>query len=92
MRIIETGCIDELVENSRKLDMYQRKVVEIGIKLARGIAKACIGGSKCPDPIHLMVHGEAGSGKLTVLVKWIQFAIIKSGDDESPQQYNLAIL
>ena len=36
-----------------------------------------------PDPIQLMVHGRAGSGKYTVLdslAKWIQHVIVKSGD------------
>ena len=84
MRIIETGCVEELVTNSRKLDMYQRKVVEMGVRFARGIVKARSGGNRYPEPIQLMVHGGAGSGKssvIDVLVRWIQYVLIQSGDD-----------
>ena len=63
MRIKETGCTKELAKHSRKLDMYQQKVVGIGVKIARGIVKARNGGSRYPCPIQLMVHGGAGSRK-----------------------------
>ena len=84
MRIIETGSIDELIEKSRGHDKFQRKVVEIGLKYARGIVQARCGNHRFPEPVQLMVHGGAGSGKSTVidaLAKWIQHVIVQSGDD-----------
>jgi hypothetical protein len=83
MRLIETGSVDEMITKSRGHDKFQRKVVEIGLRYARGIVKSCTGNNRCPDPIQLMVHGGAGSGKSTVidaLAKWIQHVIVKSGD------------
>ena len=84
MRTIDIGCIDELINKSRGFDKYQRKVVEIGIRHARGIVKARNGKNRLPDPVQLMVHGGAGSGKSTVidgLTRWIQHVLMKSGDD-----------
>ena len=83
MRVIETGSVDELVERSRSHDKYQRKVVEMGIRYARSIVKAHSGNNRFPEPVQLMVHGGAGSGKSTVidaLAKWIQHVIVQSGD------------
>ena len=74
MRMIETGSIDNLIKNSRGHDKFQRKVVEIGIRYARSIVKSRSGNNRYPEPIQLMVHGGAGSGKSTVideLAKWI---------------------
>ena len=84
MRTIETGSIEELIKKSRRYDKYQRMVVEMGIRFARGIVKSRNGKNRFPDPVHLMVHGGAGSGKSTVIdgvAKWIQHVIVKSGDN-----------
>ena len=56
--------LQEVREGARKLDFYQRKVVEIGIRHARGIVKAR--GGKNPSPSSsplIMVDGAAGSRK-----------------------------
>ena len=58
-------------------------VVEICIRYARNIVKSRNGNNRLPEPVQLMVHGGAGSGKSTVidaLAKWIQHVIVKSGD------------
>ena len=83
MRIIEIGSIQDLILKTRRHDRFQRKVVEMGLKFARSIVKSRSGGNRFPEPIQLMVHGGAGSGKSTVidaLAKWIQHVIVKSGD------------
>ena len=84
MIIIETGSIDELIEKSRGYDKYQRKVVEMAIRYARGIVKSRSGKERFPNALQLMVHGGAGSGKSTVIdgvAKWIQSVIMRSGDN-----------
>ena len=83
MRVIEIGSIQDLIIKSRSHDRFQRKVVEMGLKLARGVVKSRSGVDRFPEPVQLMVHGGAGSGKSTVidaLAKWIQHVIVKSGD------------
>ena len=83
MRVIETGSIDELISKTRNHDKYQRKVVELGIKFAREIVKSRKESNRCPEPVQLMVHGGAGSGKSTVIdtmAKWIQHVVVQSGD------------
>ena len=83
MRIIETGSVDELVVRSRTHDKFQRKLVEMGIRYARSIVKSHSGNNRFPEPVQLMIHGGARSGKSTVidaLAKWIQYVIVQSGD------------
>ena len=43
MRLIETGSVDEMITKSRGYDKFQRKVVEIGLRYARGIVKSRTG-------------------------------------------------
>ena len=59
-------------------------IKELGIRHARGIVKAQNGKNQLPDPVKLMIHGGAGSGKSTVidgLTRWIQHILMKSGDN-----------
>ena len=54
MRMMETGSIDDLITKSRGHDIYQRKVVEMGIRYARDIVKSRNGNSRFPEPVQLM--------------------------------------
>ena len=81
-RNIEIKCLKTLKENTRSLDVYQRKVVDIGVKYSKDIVKSRKNGCKGPDPIYLMVHGGAGAGKSTVinvLAQWVQKILEKEG-------------
>ena len=81
-RNIEIKCLKTLQENTRSLDVYQRKVVDIGVKYSKDIVKSRKTCSKQPDPIYLMVHGGAGAGKSTVinvLAQWVQKILEKEG-------------
>ena len=81
-RNIEIKCMNTLKASTRSLDLYQRKVVDIGVKYSKDIVKSRKNGSKGPDPIYLMVHGGAGAGKSTVinvLAQWVQKILEKEG-------------
>ena len=62
-RPIEVRPLEELRKNARPLDFYQRKVLEVGIKHARGLVKARRGKNPLPPVPLLMVDGAAGAGK-----------------------------
>ena len=81
---IDIGSIDDLSEQTRKLDKYQRCVVEMAIRYARGLVKSLKPKNKKPIPPLVMVHGGAGSGKSTViniLARWVQYILQRPGDD-----------
>jgi hypothetical protein len=74
----------ELKENTRSLDRYQREVINIGVKYAKGIVKARKEGNASPTAPLLMVHGGAGAGKSTVikvLAQWSQKILQQEGDN-----------
>ena len=82
-RIINLDNIEILLEKTRKLDYFQKKVVEIGIGYARYLVKALKSKNSTPNPPWLTVLGGAGSGKSTViniLKQWIHFILQSSGD------------
>ena len=56
----------ELMRQTQSLDPEQRLVVDKAIEYAKKIKRARSRGKKYPDPPHLMVHGAAGTGKMTV--------------------------
>ena len=81
---INIGCIEELREQSKKLDFYQKFVLEVAIKFARRKMKAVKPKDRRPTPPMLMVHGGAGSGKSTVisvLAKWVHHILQRPGED-----------
>ena len=81
---IELVSLDILKEKTRKLDQYQRHVVDIAIKYSKDVVKARNSFCRLPDPIFLMVDGGAGSGKSTVinvLAQWVQIILQKEGDN-----------
>ena len=64
---IEIGNIDDLKEQTRKLDKFQRYIIDMAIQYSRGLVKALKPQNKNPIPPVAMIHGGAGSGKSTVI-------------------------
>ena len=74
----------DLRENTRKLDRYQKDVLNIAVKFAKDVVKARKFGNKRPTPPMLIVHGGAGAGKSTVInvvTQWTQKIVQQAGDD-----------
>ena len=66
------------------LDVWQRKVVDNGLRFVRGLKKFSNGFDSLPMPENLVVIGGAGSGKSTViecLTQWTHRILAKAGDD-----------
>ena len=82
---IEVRPLQELRIEARKLDLYQRKVLEIGVKHARAIAKSRGGKNPLPETSPLvMVDGAAGSGKsctINILRQFILAILQQPGDN-----------
>ena len=78
----------ELEERTCRLDEWQRKVVDDGLKFAKGLKKFVNGYGSPPAPESLVVIGGAGAGKSTViecLAQWCHRTLVKAGDDpDSP--------
>ena len=80
---IELDDIGVLKEKTRKLDFFQKKVIEKGIKFARAVVKSLKIGNLSPEAPKLMVHGGAGSGKssvINVLKQWVHRILQTEGD------------
>ena len=85
-RKLEVQDTDVLEAKTTKLDKWQRKVVDIGLKFVRGLKKFKNGFESLPCPENLVVIGGAGSGKSTViecLTQWTHRVLAKAGDDPS---------
>ena len=83
-RTIDVDNIEVLLEKTRKLDYFQKKVVEIGIRYARNLVKALKSKNSIPIPPWLTVLGGAGSGKsaaINVLKQWIHIILQSPGDN-----------
>ena len=81
---IEVRPLDVLRELARKLDFYQRKVLEIGLRHARGLSKARDGRNPMPSSPLVMVDGAAGAGKsctISILKEMVQLIMQKPGDN-----------
>ena len=81
---IEVRPLNDLRVHARKLDFYQKKVLEIGVRHARGIVKARSVRNPQPCSPLIMVDGAAGSGKsctINILKEIIQLILQKPGDN-----------
>ena len=73
-----------LLEKTRRLDFFQKKVVEKGIQMARNIVKSRKKKNPFPDSNSTIVLGGAGSGKSTVinvLKQWLHLILRSEGDN-----------
>ena len=73
-----------LEQQTCRLDAWQRKVIDVGLKFVKGLKKFSGGFGSLPKPENLVVIGGAGSGKSTViecLAQWCQRLLMKTGDD-----------
>ena len=86
-RPIKVQELDELCQQSRKLDSEQRLVLDILLKYVRDLEKSQSNKNDIqPEAPRLMVHGGAGSGKsfvINLLAQWLEYSFRKSGDDAS---------
>ena len=83
-RKIEIQPIEVLRKKTRDLDIFQRHVINTGVKFAKDVVKSRNNFSEPPVSPLLMVHGGAGAGKSTViniLAQWVQLILQKEGDD-----------
>ena len=83
-KAFELDNMETLMEKTRNLDYYQRKVLEIGIRYARNIVKSIKSKNPMPEAPKFMVHGGAGSGKSTVInivKQWVHLILQTSGDN-----------
>ena len=83
-RPIEVRPLQQLRCDARKLDFYQRKVLEVGIRHARAVVKARAGKNPLPSAPLCMVDGAAGAGKsctINVLQEILQLIMQQTGDD-----------
>ena len=83
-RPIEVRPLPELCNHLRKLDFYQRKVLEVGVKHARGLVKAREGKNPIPPVPFCMVDGAAGAGKsctINLLKEMVQLIMQEPGED-----------
>ena len=81
---IEIGNLEDLRQDIKSLDCFQKYVLELAIRHVRGVVKSLKQKNRRPIPPIVMVHGGAGSGKSTVinaLAKWVHYILQKPGDD-----------
>ena len=81
---IDIPSLNELRKETRKLDKFQREILNISVKFAKDLVKSRRDGNIAPVPIYLTGHGGAGAGKSTVIdlvSKWCQSILSKEGDD-----------
>ena len=83
-RSIEVKTADEMLEEARRLDKFQKLVLNVGINFAQNLIIARKGKATPPKAPLMMVHGGAGSGKSTVinvLSQYIHKILRQDGDD-----------
>ena len=83
-RQIEIRTADEILEEARGLDEYQKKGLHIIVNYIQNILISRKGKLPCPTAPLLMVNGGAGSGKSTLISAISQYAhytLRREGDD-----------
>jgi hypothetical protein len=61
-RNIEIKTNDEILEEARQLDKFQKQVLHVAITFAQNLMISKKGKMASPSAPFLMVHGRAGSG------------------------------
>ena len=83
----KTFILDEislLMEKSKQMDFFQRRVLESAIGFARSLRKSLKSITSLRKAPNMMVHGGAGSGKSTVInimKQWVHRILEMSGDN-----------
>ena len=80
---IEIPDDEELKKRTRRLDKWQKEVLNLGIRFAKDIVKGRRHGNPPAKPVLVMVHGGAGAGKssvIDVLAPWTQKILQQEGD------------
>lgn len=83
-RNIQIRTAEENLEEARKLDGFQKKVLHVAIKYAQDLIISKKGKTSPPVAPLVMVHGGAGSEKSTVIKvmsQYIHQILKKEGDD-----------
>ena len=83
-RTIQIKTNDELLEEARHLDKFQKRVLHVAIRFAQNLMISKKRKMPSPSGPLLMVHGGAGSGKSTVIhviCQYVHKILIKEGDD-----------
>ena len=67
LRRMDIKTDDDLLQEARKLDQYQKKALHVAVSFAQDVIIARKGKMPYPKAPFLMVHGGAGSGKSTLI-------------------------
>ena len=84
IRRIENKTSDELLQDARNLDKFQKKALHVAIKFAQDVMISKKGTIPYPKAPFLMVHGGAGTGKSTlikVMSQYVHKILMRDGDD-----------
>ena len=80
---IDIPDINELKAKTRRLDQYQREVLNVAIKYAKDLVKSRRETNPRPRGPLYMVHGGAGSGKtflIKLIAEWVHHTLQQPGD------------
>ena len=83
-RKIQLKTNDEILEEARHLDKFQKQVLHVAIRFAQNLIISKKKNRPSPSGPLLMVHGGAGSGKSTVIhviCQYVHKILRKEGDD-----------
>jgi hypothetical protein len=84
LRHIEVKTADEILNEARHLDEFQKKALHVAVNFAQDVIIARKGKIPHPRAPFLMVHGGAGSGKSTlinVISQYVHHIMLRDGDD-----------
>ena len=84
LRRLDIKTADEILQEARHLDKFQKKALHVAIKFAQDVIIARKGTIPYPKAPFLLVHGGAGSGKSTlinVMSQYIHKIMLRDGDD-----------
>ena len=80
---INSGTIEIMKENVRKLVPEQRIVFDMILKQCKALSRRTVGGP-IPESLRLIVHGGAGCGKsalINAIAQWVDHILPKAGED-----------
>ena len=84
LRTIDLKTADEILNDARKLDEFQKKALHVAVEFAQNIVIARKGCGNYPIAPLIMIHGGAGSGKSTLIktiAQYVTYILKRDGDD-----------